>query len=151
MTTQKPALKWLSRWVMRVEASGAVLRIVYFGGILVTTGVSALERFGYAEYAGWFVAAVTIGTLAFSFIYAEFGVFGQKNRDKADVGQNFAGPEQLLDDVLIGTSVFAAVEGRPPDADEVEVIQRAVAEQWCEYRDGVDIDEITNVNGGDGL
>lgn len=125
---------------MRIEAAGSVLRIVYFGGILVTTGVSALNQFGHGDWAWPFVGTVAIGTLSFAYVYAERGLFNQQNRDKNDVGSNFAGPTMLMDDVLIGTAIFAAQEGREPTAEEREAIKRAVRQQWHEYRDGVDVD-----------
>jgi len=128
---------------MRVEAAGTVLRLVYFAGILVTTGVGALASYGYGSYAPHFVATVGVGTLVFSYAYAERGVFNQKNRDKADVGQNFVGPETLMDDTMIGVAVFAAQNGRPPTPQEREAIEQAVSGQWSEYRDGVDIDATT--------
>lgn len=125
---------------MRVEAAGTVLRLVYFAGILITTGVGALASYGYGSYAPHFVATVGIGTLVFSYAYAERGVYNQKNRDKADVGQNFAGPEMLMDNIQIGAAVFAAEHGRPPTPQEREAIEQAVGGTWSGHRDGVDID-----------
>jgi len=142
MTANNRVSRWVSRWLMRIQAAGSVLRIVYFGGILVTTGVSALNQFGHGRWAWPFVACVFLGTLTFAYIYAERGLFNQQNRDRNDVGSNFAGPTMYMDDAIIGAAVFAAREGRPPSEDEREAIEQAVAQQWHEYREGIDVDGV---------
>lgn len=144
MTANNIITRWIAQWFMRFEAAGNMLRIMLFGGTFLTTGLSALAEYGYGGYAPQFVAAVVIGTTAFAWYNHEGGILNQKNRDRMDAGQNFAGPEQLIDDILIGVSHFAANNGRPPNDKEYEAIKQAVARPWSEFRDGVDIDEIVD-------
>ncbi|NUC75062.1 hypothetical protein HTZ84_22615 [Haloterrigena sp. SYSU A558-1] len=142
MTTDNLASRWLAKWFMRLEASGTLLRLILFGGTFLTTGLSALAQYGYGDYAPHFIVTVGTGTIAFAYYYTSGGIFNQKNRDKTDAGQNFAGPEQLIDDILIGTAHFAAREGRPPTDQEQAAIRKAVTDQWREFRDGVDIESL---------
>lgn len=142
MTADNIVTRWVARWFMRFEAAGNILRIMLFGGTFLTTGLSALAQYGYGDYALQFIAAAILGTVAFAYYNTEGGIYNQKNRDKMDAGQNFAGPEQLIDDVLIGTAHFAAREKRAPTAEEQAAIRQAVAEQWSEFRDGIDLDDV---------
>lgn len=141
MTVDNGLGRWLSRWFMRVEAAGNILRIVYFGGIFLTTGASALQSYGLDQYTPYFIVVTSLGTLLFAYLYAEGGLFNQKNRDKKDMGDNFASPLMRIDDELIGAAVFAAVHGRPPDDDEQEAISEAVEQPWNNYRDGIEVDQ----------
>lgn len=128
--------------MMRLEAAGAQLRILYFGGIFLSTGAGALHQYGYGRYAGPFVAVIAAGTLAFAWTYTELGIWNQKNRDAMDRGSDFSGPNMYMDDKLIGAAVYAAFHGEPPDDDALESIETAVAKPWLEFRDGMNPADI---------
>jgi hypothetical protein len=124
---------------MRLEAAGSVLRLAFLGVTAASTLTSALALLGLAGLAPYVLAAGLGGTVAFSYAYVDRGVYGRKNRERSDYGENYAGPTMLIDDVCIGAAVFAATEGRPPDAEERRAIEEAVQAEWGERRDGVDV------------
>lgn len=138
--TEGPIRGLLGRWLMRFEAASQILSIGFQG----TTAVSALS--GVLTYSGFrgivpIVLAIGIpGVFIFAFTYTELGLWNRKNREKADVGNNFARPDMRIDDEVIGNAVFAAVHGRPPDRGEREAIAEATDTTWRDLRSGVDVE-----------
>lgn len=111
----------------------------------LSTGLITLQQYGHGRFA-WPLVVVTLGgTLVFTYLYTEGGVYNQQKRDHADIGTNYAGPTMRIDDELIGAAVFAAIHRRPPDDDEQAAIAEAVDRPWQAYRDGIQIEE----NGAD--
>jgi uncharacterized membrane protein YeaQ/YmgE (transglycosylase-associated protein family) len=130
----------IARWLMRFEAAGNILRMVFLGVTAASTLTSALALIGYEQFAPIVLSIGLLGTAVFAFAYTEFGIYNRKNRERADVGTNWAGPGMRMDDELIGAAVFAAVHGRPPDTGEQEAISEAVDKPWREFRDGIEVD-----------
>ncbi len=56
------------------------------------------------------------------------------------MSNNFATPRDVIDDTLIAVGVFAAINGREPEEEELEEIQDAVRSQWEEFRHGIDLE-----------
>jgi len=138
--TAGPIRGFIGRWIMRFEASGQILRMGFQG----TTAVSALS--GVLAYSGseavvpYVIGVGTVGVFVFAFVYTELGLFNRKNREKVDYGNNFARPDMRIDDEITGAAVFAAVHGRPPDAEEAEAIEESVEETFRKLRNGVDVE-----------
>lgn len=147
MTVDNAVMRWLARWFMRFEAAGNILRILLFGGTFLSTGLTALQQYGYTEYAGPFILTVSAGILMFAYGYAEAGVYNQKNRDTADAGDNYSGPTMLLDKRIearqLAYLAHALQNGRQPSFDQLEQDLREITdEEWAALRDGVNIEEI---------
>lgn len=140
-TAERMPVRRAARWLARLEAVAPMIRL----GMLTMTGLStalvALSSYGLSQYALPLVATTAIAGIAFTWLYAEGGVYNQKNRDKKDLGDNFASPLMRIDDELIGSAVFAAIHGRPPDEDEQAAIAEAVERPWREHRDGVEVNQ----------
>jgi hypothetical protein len=136
--TQGPRRGLIGRWVMRFEASGQVLRIGFQG----TTAASAAS--GVLAYTGrsWMVPALLgIGAVAaflFAYVYVEWGIYNRKNRERQVRGNNFAKPQNLIDDAMIGRAVLAGRKGRPLTDEEREAILTETREAYLEFKDGVD-------------
>jgi hypothetical protein len=141
MTAERPWVRWGARWLARVEAVQGIVQMVTLSMTAASTTLLGLKEYGYGEFALPFLVASATGGIAFAYLYAEGGVWNQKNRDHSDMGNNFATPRDVIDDTLIATGVFAAKHGRPPDEDESEAIRQAVRGQWEELRDGIDLQD----------
>ena len=60
----------------------------------LSTATLTLRQYGHAEYA-WPLIGVTLsGTLVFTYLYAEGGVWNQMSRDRQDLSSNFANPRR---------------------------------------------------------
>lgn len=140
VNTGGPIRGLVARWIMRLEAAGAILRMTFLGVTAASTFTSALALIGLEQFAPFVLVAGLAGTFVFAYTYTEFGVFNRKNREKVDYGTNFAGPTIRIDDEITGLAVFAAVHGREPDDDEREIISNAVDDGWQDYRDGYPIE-----------
>lgn len=147
MTADNRLFRWVARWFMRAEAAGNILRIIFFGLTGLSTALFTLQSYGYDQYARHFTAALVGGTIVFMYLYAERGVFNQKNRDKADAGDNYSGPTMLLDARIGARQLaylgYALQNGDGKDLDELEREMRAITEEeWAELRQGVDVETI---------
>jgi len=135
---QGPIRGWLGRWVMRFQASGEILQLAFSG----TTAVSALSGVLAYTGSGWavpFVLAIGfVGIVGFTYGYVEWGIYNRKNREKQDRGNNFAKPQNRIDDEMIGRAVGAAVLGRPLDDDEVAAIHEEMDSAYRKFRNGVE-------------
>lgn len=140
MTADRWWVRIGARWMARIEAVKGIVDMVMLGMTGVSTALFAMKQYGYGQYALPLVVSVLAGTIVFTYLYTEGGVWNQKQRDSIDMSSNFATPRDKIDDSLIGVAVFSAVHGRPPREDERAVIQQAVHEQWTEFRGGVDLD-----------
>lgn len=140
VAVRKP-VRIAARWWARVEAVGPAIRIGLLAITGLATSLSALKDYGLGKYALPAIGgAILLGMIA-TWKVTDEGVLNQKNRDKKDMGDNFASPLMRIDDELIGSAVFAAVHQRPPDEDEQQAISQAVDKPWRDHRNGVEVDE----------
>lgn len=140
MTADRAWVQFGARWLARIHSVQGYLGLAFQAMTGVGIASGALKYFGYSEFVPHFLAAVAGGVLAFAYLYSEGGVWNQVSRDRSDLSNNFSTPRDVIDDTLIATGVFAAVNGRPPDDDEKDAIRTAVRGQWEEFRDGIDLD-----------
>lgn len=138
---------FVGRWLMRFEAAGAILRMAFLGLTAASTGTSALINAGYRELALPALAIGALGSFCFAFAYVELGVFNRKNREKMDRGDNFSGPGMYMGSSLNAIAFGAALEATENGDDPREAAQEAVASQWREYRDGLDMTELEETDG----
>lgn len=139
-TAQRRPVRLAARWLARLEAVSPIIRMAMLTMTGLSTALVALSQYGLKQYAAPLIGATALAGVVFTYLYTEGGVWNQKNRDKKDLGDNFASPLMRIDDELIGSAVFAAVHGRPPDEDEQEAIAQAVDKSWRKHRDGVDLE-----------
>lgn len=134
-----------ARWLARIDGVSGQIRLA----MLVMTGLStatiSLRQYGLGEFAVPLIAATAVALLAFTFLYSEGGVWNQMARDRADLSSNHATPRAKINTELTGVAIFAALEGREPDADERAAIETAVDEQWSDRRDGVKLEDPPEV------
>lgn len=141
-TAERWWVRLAARWLARVEAVSDIVRMAMLTLTGLSTATVALSEYGYAHFAGPLIVATVGSGVAFTYFYTEGGVYNQKNRDRADLGSNYAQPGNYIDDMIIGAAMFAALHGRPPDDEEVADIEKAVGMVWSDLRDGVDLDDL---------
>ncbi|WP_200531941.1 hypothetical protein [Halorubrum sp. LN27] len=149
MTATRWWVRIAARWLARIDGVSGQIRLA----MLVMTGLSTatltLRQYGYGEYAWPLIGLTAVGLLVFTFLYTEGGVWNQMARDRADLSGNYATPAAKINTEMSAVALFAALEGRPPDAEEREAMEDAVDERWEQYRDGVDLDDPPEVTVGD--
>lgn len=124
---------------MRLEAAGNILQMAFLAVTAASTLTSALALLGWERYAGWMLVIGVVAVFAFAFGYVESGVYNRKNREKQDRGNNFAKPQNVIDDSIIARAIQAAREGRELTEREREAVKTEVFDAYQEYRDGIEI------------
>lgn len=127
----------LGRWVMRFEAAGQILSMAFQGTTAVSALSGVLAYTGFQQYVPVVLAAGVLGIFAFAFVYVEYDVYNRKNREKQDRGNNFAKPQNRIDDEMIARGVAAGLNARPLTPGEREAIDGEVEAAYRKFRDGV--------------
>lgn len=126
---------------MRFEASGQIFSLTFLGITAASTLTSALSDIGH-EWAAPFV--LTGGVLlspVFAYAYVEWGVHNRKNREKQDRGNNFAKPQNAIDDAIIARTILAAEQGRTLKEKEREVVDKEAFRGYQDFKDGIDLSQ----------
>lgn len=137
MTAQRWWVRIAARWLARIDGVSGQLRLAMLGLTGISTATLTLRSYGHGEYAWPLIGVIAAGTVVYTYLYTEGGVWNQMARDRQDLSTNYAGPRMAMDDVTIGVAAFVAMQGRKPTPEERDMIESAVKEQWDEYREGV--------------
>lgn len=138
--TQGPIRGFLGRWIMRFEAAGQMLSMIFQGTTAVSALSGVLALTGFQQYVPIVLAIGLFGIFAFAFVYVELGVYNRKNREKQDRGNNFAKPQNAIDDAMIARNIIAGQQGRTLHEDEREAIEQESLQGFEDYRDGIKLD-----------
>lgn len=147
MTATRWWVRLAARWLARVEAVSDIVRMAMLTLTGLSTATLTLRQYGHGEYAWPLITAVGVSGVLFTWFYTEGGVYNQKNRDRVDLGDNYSGPTMLLDRQITGAQ-FAELahvlqNGEQVPIDELEERMRdATIREWASLRDGVDIEEL---------
>lgn len=125
---------------MRFEASGEILRMVFQGTTAISALSGVLAYSGFQRYVPIVLGAGAAGVIAFAFAYVELGLYNRKNREKQDKGNNFAKPQNRIDDEMIARGIHAAREGRPLKPSERAAVSEELDEAYNQLRNGVAIE-----------
>lgn len=139
MTANRWWVRTAARWLARIDGVSGQLRLAMLGLTGVSTATLTLRQYGYGQFAWPLIILIALGTVAYTYLYTEGGVWNQVSRDRQDMSTNYAGPTMLMDDVCIATGQFVAENGRKPDEEERKMIQEAIRYQWDEYREGIEL------------
>lgn len=142
MTAVRWWVRLFARWQARIDAVKGQIQAASLAVTAFSTFSLVLQGFGLGRFVLPLGVALSVVGPAYAYAFFEGGVWNQVSRDRADMSTNFAGPAMKMDDIVTAAGVFAAVHGRPPTEDEAETIERAVHEQWAEFRDGLDAAEL---------
>lgn len=135
-----PIRGMIGRWVMRMEASGQMLSIVFSGTTAVSALSGVLAYTGFQAYVPYVLALGGLGIFAFAFAYVELGLYNRKNREKQDRGNNFAKPQNRIDDEMIARGVAAGIHGRTLDEEELNAIDEELDTSYSKHRNGLEVD-----------
>lgn len=140
MTATRWWVKLAARWLARVDGVSGMIRLAMLGLTGISTATLTLRQYGHGEYAWPLIAVIGVGTLVFTYLYTEGGVWNQMARDRQDLSTNFAGPSMRMNDEMIARGILAAQEKRELSAEEREAIQRELDHAFEEFREGIDLE-----------
>jgi hypothetical protein len=141
MTANRWWVKLAARWLARVDGVSGMIRLAMLGLTGLSTATLTLRQYGHGEYAWPFIGVVAVGTLIFTYLYTEGGVWNQMARDRQDLSTNFAGPSMRMSNELVARGILAAQEGRELTEGERQAIKGELDHAFAEYRDGIDLSE----------
>lgn len=140
MTADRWWVRQAARWLARVDGVSGMIRLAMLGLTGLSTATLTLRQYGHGEFAWPFIGVMLSGTLVFTYLYTEGGVWNQMARDRQDLSSNFAGPSMRMDNELIARGILAAQETRELTAEERDAIKGELDDAFEEYRDGIDLD-----------
>ena len=140
MTANRWWVRIAARWLARVDGVSGMIRLAMLGLTGLSTATLTLRQYGHGEYAWPLISVVLAGTLVFTYLYTEGGVWNQMARDRKDLSNNFAGPSMRMNNELLARGLLAAREQRPLSEEEREAIRRELDEAFEEYRDGIELE-----------
>lgn len=141
MTANRWWVRIAARWLARVDGVSGMIRLAMLGLTGLSTATLTLRQYGHGEYAWPLIGVVVAGTLVFTYLYTEGGVWNQMARDRKDLSTNFAGPSMRMNNELLARAVLAAQEQRALSSEEREAIKRELDAAFEEYRDGIELEE----------
>lgn len=144
MKTNGPLRGFISRWLMRFEATRGMLQLVGIGVTAASTLTSALVAVGYSHLAPYVLGAGLIAAPAYAWAYVELGIFNRKNRERMDRGDNFSGPGMYMGNSIQAQAFARALEAVNDGEDPTEAAEEAVRERWRDFRNGIDVTEFDN-------
>lgn len=141
MTAERWWVRTAARWLARVDGVSGMIRLAMLGMTGLSTALLTLREYGYARLAWPFIGVVLAGTLVFTYLYTEGGVWNQMSRDRQDLSSNFAGPSMRMSNELVARGILAAQESRELTDEERAAIKGELDEAFAEYRDGIELDD----------
>lgn len=137
---QGPIRGVVGRWVMRFEAAGQMLGLAFQGTTAVSALSGVLAYVGYQQYVPFVLAVGGLTIAVFAFIYVEWGLYMRKNREKQDRGNNFAKPQNRIDDEMIARGVCAGMYGRELEDGERAAIDGELDSAYEKHRNGITVE-----------
>ncbi len=141
MTAQRWLVRIVAGWLARVDGVSGMIQLAMLGLTGLSTGTLTLRQYGHGEYAWPFIGVTLFGSLVFTYLYTEGGVWNQMSRDRQDLSTNFAGPSMRMSNELIARGMLAAEERRTLTQAERTAIKDELDEAFMEYRDGIELHE----------
>lgn len=135
----------LSRWIMRSQEGGKVLRMGLLGVTAVSTLVTALKGTYLQQYTLHFIGVIAAVSFVFLYVYDQSGVLNQQNVERMDRADNFAGPGMAMGALIRGRQLSALFEALDEDVSPAEARERvheATLEACREYRNGIDVEHV---------
>ena len=140
MVAQRWWVKLAARWLARVDGVSGMIQLAMLGLTGLSTATLTLRQYGHGEYAWPLIGVVAVGTLVFTYLYTEGGVWNQVARDRQDLSTNFAGPSMRMNNELLARGMLAAEEGRQLTDDERSAIQAELDHAFTEFREGIELE-----------
>jgi len=139
MTAERWWVKVVARWMARVDGVSSQIRVFSLSVTAFSTFSLVLQNSGRGELVTPLGIGLAIFLPAYTYLYAEGGVWNQVSRDKQDMSTNYAGPTLRIDDEHIARGIIAGQKGEPLDEEERQAIKQELDETFAEYRDGIEL------------
>lgn len=141
MTAERWWVRLAARWLARIDGVSGMVRLAMLGLTGLSTATLTLRQYGHGEYAWPLIGVTLFGTLIFTYLYTEGGVWNQMARDRQDLSSNFANPSMRMNNELLARAVLAAQQGRELTDEERGAIKAELDEGFQEFREGIDLEE----------
>lgn len=148
MTAERWWVRKAARWLARFDTTKGQLQALSLSVTAFSTFSLVLQNAGLGSYIPYVGVIGAIGWFIYTYLYSEGGVFNQKQRDGADLGDNYSGPTMLMD-ARIEARQLAYLGYVISNNEEVtyeelsERMQEYTEAEWASMRDGIDIDGTT--------
>lgn len=144
MTAQRWWVQLAARWLARVDGVSGQLRLAMLALTGVSTATLTLQQYGLGRYAWPMIGIIAVGTLGYTYLYTEGGVWNQMARDRQDMSSNYAGPNARISSELGARGFVAGLYGRELTDDERRAVESELGDAFKEYRDGVDLQQLSD-------
>lgn len=147
-TAERWWVRLAARWLARIDGVSGQLRLAMLGLTGVSTASLTLKQFGYGRYAVPFIAVLGVGTIAYTYVYAEGGVWNQVARDRRDLSDNFSGPTMLHQNRIQARQLAHLAYYLEHGTDDVtpselaDEMRDVTNEEWAALRDGVNLSDV---------
>jgi hypothetical protein len=141
-TAERWWVRLAARWLARIDGVSGMVRLAMLGLTGLSTATLTLRQYGHGEYAWPLIGVTLAGTVVFTYLYTEGGVWNQMSRDRQDLSSNFANPSMRMNNELLARAVLAAQEKRELSEAERDAIKAELDDAFEEYRDGIELEEL---------
>lgn len=134
-----------SKWLMRTQNAGRVLRMPLLGVTAVSTLVTALKDTALSSYTLPIVGVAGVSAIVFIWAYDEFQVLNIQNRWNADRSDNYIGPTTAINQIVNARQLSVLSRSISEDWSEektVSEMEKATEETLSEFRNGIDLGEL---------
>jgi len=140
MTATRWWVKVIARWLARLDDVKGQIQMFSLAITAFSTFSIMLQGFGLSRFVPYIgVVALLLG-IVYTYLFTEGGVWNQVSRDRQDMSNNWAGPEEQIRATMIARTLYAAEKGSELDDDEREAVKREAEQSFTELRDGVELD-----------
>lgn len=140
MTAQRWWVRLGARWLARIDGVSGQLRLAMLALTGVSTMTLTLRDAGYGQLAPPLIVVMGVAGLAFAWLYTEGGVWNQMSRDRADMSNNYAAPNGLIQSRMIAASYVAGEQGERLSDEQREAIMQESLAVFERQREGVDLE-----------
>jgi len=144
MTAQRWWVRLAARWLARVDGVSSQIRLAMLGLTGVSTATITLRQYGYGQFAWPLIFALIGGTVVYTYLFTEGGVWNQMARDRRDMSANYSTPVMRIDDEIEARAFVAGLKSRPLSDAERTAIKNETDSAWAEFRDGLEFDEVVD-------
>lgn len=119
----------VSKWLMRTQNAGTILRIPLLGVTAVSTLVTALRGTTLEKYTFYIVGVFGVGATVFIWAYDRFQVMNIQNRWNADRADNYIGPTTAINQIV--------------NARQFSVLSQSISEDWSDDKTRKELEKVT--------
>ena len=135
----------VSKWIMRTQNAGTVMRIPLLGVTAVSTLVTALRGTAFQNYTMYIVGVFGVLAMIFVWAYDRFQVMNIQNRWNADRADNYVGPTTVMNQ-LINARQFGvlsqSLNNNWSEEKTQEELEKVTRETVAEFRNGIDLGDL---------